>query len=203
MDVKEQFGDIDIYLFDQLLKGRITKEMRILDAGCGSGRNLTYLLRSGYNVHAIDRSEAAIAAVRELGALLSPEWPAARASVETVEQMHFADGVFDFIISSAVLHFARNEAHFSQMLHELWRVLKPGGRLFVRLASSIGIENKIRPLGDSRYELPDGSTRFLVNEERITSYTAMLEGTMFEPLKTVHVAGMRSMSTWCLLKQPV
>ncbi|GGD90642.1 class I SAM-dependent methyltransferase [Paenibacillus nasutitermitis] len=202
MNVQEQFGDIDIYLFDQLLKGRITKEMRILDAGCGSGRNLTYLIRSGYDVYAIDRSEAAIAAVRERGALLSPQWPVGQANVETVEQMQFSDRFFDFIISSAVLHFARNETHFSQMLHELWRVLKPGGRLFIRLATSIGIENKIKPLGESRFELPDGSTRFLMDEERIMSYTALLAGVLFEPLKTVQVAGLRSMSTWCIQKQP-
>ncbi len=34
-DLQKQFGGIDIYLFDQLLKGRITAEMRVLDAGCG------------------------------------------------------------------------------------------------------------------------------------------------------------------------
>jgi tellurite methyltransferase len=200
MNLKEHFGDIDIYLFDQLLKGRITKEMRILDAGCGSGRNLIYFLRGGYDVHAIDHSEAAIATVRELGASLAPDWPSGQARVEAVEQMHFAAGYFDFIVSSAVLHFARDESHFQQMINELWRVLKPGGRLFIRLASSIGIETRVKPLGDERYVLPDGSTRFLVDEDRMMSITEALNGTLFEPLKTVQVAGLRSMSTWCLQK---
>lgn len=200
MELKEQFGGIDIYLFDQLLKGRITKEMRILDAGCGSGRNLTYLLRSGYEVFAVDRSETAIHEVQRLAAALAPVWSTARARVEAVEQMSFEDESFDYIISSAVLHFAENEAHFDQMVYELWRVLKPGGRLFVRLASSIGMESSMQPLGGGRYLLPDGSRRFLVNEERILDLTERLKGQLFEPLKTVIVAGKRCMTTWCLQK---
>ncbi|OMF37364.1 SAM-dependent methyltransferase [Paenibacillus sp. FSL H8-0548] len=200
LDLKEQFGDIDIYLFDQLLKGRVTQEMRILDAGCGTGRNLTYLLRGGYEVYAVDRSEAAIGEVQKLGAAIAPGWLSEQARVEAVEQMSFADESFDFIISSAVLHFANDEAHFEQMVHELWRVLKPGGRLFARLASSIGMESSVQPLGNERYLLPDGSIRFLVNEERLLSLTDRLNGQWYEPLKTVIVAGKRCMTTWCIQK---
>ena len=199
-ELREQFGDIDIYLFDQLLKGWVTKEMRILDAGCGSGRNITYLLRSGYEVYAVDRSDAAIQEVQKLASVIAPVWSAARARVEAVEQMSFADESFDFIISSAVLHFAEHEEHFDQMVDELWRVLKPGGRLFARLASSTGMESSIQPLGDERYLLPDGSRRFLVNDERLLSMTARLKGQFFEPLKTVIVAGKRCMTTWCVQK---
>lgn len=201
MNLAEQFGNIDIYLFDQLLKGRITKDMRILDAGCGSGRNLVYFLRNGYTVHAVDRSEEAIRAVRQLGATLAPDWSEEQARVEAVERMSFASESFDFVISNAVLHFAEDEAHFQQMMEELWRVLAPGGMLFIRLASSIGIEDRIKPLGNQRYLLPDGSTRFLVNEETMLETTAALEGSLFEPIKTVNVAGLRCMSTWCLKKE--
>lgn len=200
MELIEQFGAIDIYLFDQLLKGRITKDMRILDAGCGSGRNLPYFLRNGYNIYAVDRSAEAIQAVQKLGLELAPDWSADQARVETVEQMSFETDSFDFVISSAVLHFAQHEEHFQQMLHELWRVLKPGGVLFVRLASSIGIESQVEPLGNSRYHLPDGSDRFLVTEEMMMRLTDELGGNLIEPLKTVQVAGLRSMSTWVLQK---
>ena len=202
MNLAEQFGNIDIYLFDQLLKGRITKDMRILDAGCGSGRNLVYFLRNGYMVYAVDRSEDAIRAVRQLGDTLAPDWSEEQARVEAVERMSFAPESFDFVISNAVLHFAEDEAHFQQMMEELWRVLAPGGMLFIRLASSIGIEDRIKPLGNQRYLLPDGSTRFLVNEEMMLETTAALNSTLFEPIKTVNVAGLRCMSTWCI-KKPV
>jgi tellurite methyltransferase len=200
MSIKEQFGDIDIYLFDQLLKGRITKQQRILDAGCGSGRNIAYLLREGYEVYATDRSEAAVSEVQKLGSALVPDWQKDRARVESIEQLSFPAGSFDFVISSAVLHFAEHEAHFEQMVQELWRVLKPGGRLFARLASSIGMESAMQPLGNERYLLPDGSTRFLVNEERLLQMTEKLNGELYEPLKTVIVAGKRCMTTWCVQK---
>jgi tellurite methyltransferase len=203
MNLMEQIGDIDIYLLDQILKGRIKKDMRILDAGCGSGRNLVYFLRNGFDVHAIDKSEAAIRAVQLLGARLSLTWTNEHARVGTIEQMRFARESFDFVINNAVLHFAENEDHFQQMLNELWRVLKPGGLLFVRLASSIGMESQIEPLGDERYIFPDGSTRFLVDEAKLMKLTEMLKGTLFEPLKTVVVAGQRSMSTWCVEKLKV
>jgi tellurite methyltransferase len=200
MNLIDQIGDIDIYLLDQILKGRITKDMRILDAGCGSGRNMVYFLRNGFEVHAVDRSEAAIRAVQLLGARLSLTWSNDNARVGNIEQMRFARESFDFVISNAVLHFAENEAHFQRMLFELWRVLKPGGLLFVRLASSIGMEAQVEPLGDERYIFPDGSTRFLVDEAKLMKLTEELNGSLFEPLKTVVVAGQRSMSTWCVKK---
>ena len=69
-DLERQFGQIDIYLFDQLLRGRIRKGMRVLDAGCGGGRNLVYLLQSGFDVFATDADPRAIDAVQQLAAEL-------------------------------------------------------------------------------------------------------------------------------------
>jgi tellurite methyltransferase len=200
MNLAEQFGNIDIYLFDQLLKGRITPDMRVLDAGCGSGRNLVYFLRNRYQVYAVDQSAKAIDAVQIMASELVPDWSPERARVEAIECLSFDSESFDFIISNAVLHFAENEAHFDDMVDELWRVLKPGGILFMRLASSIGIETAIQPLGNERYLLPDGSTRFLVNEDVMVRTTERLQGVFLEPIKTVNVAGQRCMSTWCIKK---
>ena len=72
--LQEQFGPIDIYLFDQLLRGRIQPGMRVLDAGCGSGRNLVYLLRERYEVFGVDSDARAIAEVRRLAAALAPDF---------------------------------------------------------------------------------------------------------------------------------
>jgi SAM-dependent methyltransferase len=200
MDLREQFGDIDIYLFDLLLKGRITPGMTLLDAGCGTGRNLVYFLRNGYDVYAVDRSEAAVLAARALAAQLAPHLPEERFAVESVEKLSFPNDSFDIVMSNAVLHFAENEEHFRQMVTEMWRVLKPGGLLFARLASSIGIEQKIVPLGNQRFKLPDGTERFLVNEEQLLRMSEKLYGTLIEPIKTVNVQGQRCMTTWCLKK---
>ena len=194
------FGGIDIYLFDQLLKGRFTSSMRLLDAGCGDGRNLIYFLRSGYEVFAIDNSSAAVAHVRQLAASLAPHLPTENFRIEPVEKMSFAEASFDVVISSAVLHFAANEAHFQAMVAEMWRVLKPGGIFFARLASTIGIENRVQPLGHRRYHLPDGTDRFLVDEVMLQRVTDELGGTFLEPIKTVNVQNLRCMTTWCLRK---
>jgi SAM-dependent methyltransferase len=198
--LREWFGDIDIYLFDQLLKGRLTPGMRVLDAGCGGGRNLVYFLRSGFDVYAVDQSGEAVAHVRSLASALAPRLPADNFRAEGVEMMSFAGDSFDVVISSAVLHFARDEGHWEAMVREMWRVLRRGGIFFARLASSIGIENQVARLGGRRYRLPDGSDWFLVDEQMLLAATGSLGGEMLEPLKTVVVQNMRSMSTWCLRK---
>jgi tellurite methyltransferase len=199
-DLQEWLGQIDIYLFDQLLKGRFNPRMRVLDAGCGGGRNLIYFLRCGYDVCGVDLSTEAIAHVRALAAGLAPRLPADNFRVEAVEGMSFADAAFDVVISSAVLHFARDEEHWRGMLGEMWRVLKPGGIFFARLASSVGVEGQIVRLGGGRYHLPDGSDRFLVDDPMLLAAADSLGGELIEPLKTVVVRNLRSMSTWCLRK---
>ena len=190
----EQFGQIDIYLFDQLLRGRIAPGTRILDAGCGYGRNLVYLLREGFDVYGADADPNAIAALQRLG----PN----RFRAEAVEALSFPDAFADVVISSAVLHFARDEAHFAAMLLGSWRVLKPGGLFFCRLASSIGIEVQIRPLGNGRFHLPDGSDRFLVDEDLLLHWAARLRAEPLDPLKTTVVQNQRAMTTWVLQKLP-
>lgn len=198
LNLQEWFGGIDIYLFDQLLKGRIVSGMRLLDAGCGGGRNLIYFLRTGYDVSGVDKSNRSITQVRELAATLAPQLPPDNFRVEAVERMSFDDASFDVVISSAVLHFASDEAHWHRMVNEMWRVLKPGGIFFARLASTIGIEEKIELIERRRYHLPDGSNRFLVDEPMLRRTTDALGAEWLEPFKTVVVADMRSMSNWCL-----
>jgi len=199
-DLQQQFGGIDIYLFDQLLKGRITSEMRVLDAGCGSGRNLIYFFRSGFNTSGVDQSSEAIAQIQSLAAQLAPHLPENNFRADAIEQMSFSDAKFDVVISSAVLHFARDEAHWHSMVREMWRVLKPGGIFFARLASTIGMEDKIKQIEGRRYHLPDGSDRFLVDEQMLLATTRTLGGEWLEPLKTVVVQNLRSMSNWVLRK---
>jgi SAM-dependent methyltransferase len=200
LNLQEWFGQIDIYLFDQLLKGRFDPRMSVMDAGCGGGRNLVYFLRSGYDVCGVDLSTEAVTHVRALASHLAPRLPADNFRVEAVEAMSFADVAFDVLISSAVLHFARDEGHWHDMMKEMWRVLKPGGVLFARLASSVGIEGQITLLEGRRYRLPDGSDRFLVDDRMLLAAADALGGELIEPLKTVVVRNLRSMSTWCLRK---
>jgi SAM-dependent methyltransferase len=195
MTHQDQFGNIDIYVFDQLLRGRIAPGMRVFDAGCGGGRNLVYLLRQGYDVCGNDADAAAIASVKAL----APSLAAGRAHdfrVEAIENTSFPDAHADVVMASAVLHFARDPRHFEAMLREMWRVLKPGGLFFARLASTIGMATDLVPLGDGRYRLPDGSDRYLVDAAAIEAWTARLGGTLVDPIKTTVVHNQRSMTTW-------
>ena len=201
LDLHNWFGDLDVYLFDQLLKGRFVAGMRVLDAGCGGGRNLNYLMKSGFEVCGIDKSPEAIAQVQALAALLAPNLSPRNFRVEPVESMSFADEDFDVVISSAVLHFARDEDHWHEMVREMWRVLKPGGIFFARLASTIGIEDEAEHLEGRRYRLPDRSTRFLVDEQMLLTTTAALGGEWIEPFKTVVVQHQRAMSNWVVRKR--
>jgi len=199
-DLERQFGQIDIYLFDQLLRGRIAPGMRILDAGCGHGRNLVYLLREGYQVFGVDSDARAIDAVRRLARSLAPALPADNFRVEAVEAMSFPDAFADVALSSAVLHFARDDDRFEAMLRGTWRILKPGGLFFCRLASSIGMEGQVEKIVGRRFLLPDGSERYLVDEALLTAFAQNLGGQLVDPLKTTVVQNQRSMTTWVLRK---
>ena len=198
--LQEQFGQIDIYLFDQLLKGRISAGMRILDAGCGFGRNLVYFLRHGYEVCAADVDGLAVDRVRALVRALAPALPQSNIRVEAIEHMSFDDACADVVVSSAVLHFASDDAQFEAMLRGSWRVLKPGGLFFCRLASSIGIEHQVERVQGRRFRLPDGSLRYLVDEALLASAGDRLGGEQIEPLKTTVVQNQRAMTTWVLRK---
>lgn len=200
MNVKEQFGEIDIYLFDQILKNRFALNSKILDAGCGSGRNLVWFLREGFEVFGVDQNENAVKYVRNLAESLAPDLPENNFQVSTVEKMPFANESFDLVISSAVLHFASDENHFNQMFDEMWRILRPHGILFARLASDIGIENRVKLIDERRFLLPDGSERFLVNEKMLIDITNRFGANLLEPIKTTNVQNLRCMTTWILRK---
>ena len=202
-NLREQFGQIDIYLFDQLLRERIGRSGRVLDTGCGFGRNIVYLLREGYEVFGADSDPQAIEGVRRLAAALAPALPPSNFRTEAIEEMSFPDAFADLVLSSAVLHFARDDNHFQAMLRGTCRVLKPGGLLFCRLASSIGMEHQIKRIEGRRFLLPDGSERFLVDEPLLVRLTEELGGRLADPLKTTIVQNQRSMTTWVVRKNAV
>ena len=202
MDLEAEFGGIDVYLFDQALRGRITPRDRIFDAGCGWGRNLVYFLRAGCEVHAVDQDADAIRSVREMAARLAPALPAGNFRDEPIETHSFPDGRASVVISSAVLHFARDDDQFTAILRGSWRALAPGGMFFCRLASSIGFEARVKPLaaGSRRHRLPDGTDRYLVDEPLLMTLTRELGGQLLDPIKTSIVQDQRAMTTWVLRK---
>ena len=198
--LRRAVGEIDIYLFDQILRGRFDGVRTILDAGCGGGRNLVWFLANGYDVHALDGDPAAVEATRALFARLAPGLPPSNVQQGALDQLPWPDASMDAVLSSAVLHFASDDQQFERMLREQWRVLRPGGLLFARLASSTGLE-RVLPRLTGRVRLPDGSDRYVVSEEVLLTWTEALDGELLDPIKATNVQGLRSMTTWTMRKR--
>ena len=198
MTVQDQFGQIDIYVFDQILRGNIAPGMRVLDAGCGYGRNLVHLLREGCEVFALDANPEGVDHVRQLAAQLAPALPATNFRVGAIEAMPFPDDLADVVICNSVLHFARDEKHFLAMVEDLWRCVRPGGMLFCRLGSRIGMDfERVR---GHIYRIGDGAEWFLVDEAVLLQMTRQMGAIMVDPLKTTIVQDYRCMTTWVLRK---
>jgi tellurite methyltransferase len=194
-NIQSLLGQTDIYLIDQMMKNRYKPDDIILDAGCGSGRNMHWFLQNGFNINGIDISGVAIEQLKNKYPDLSAGF-----EVAPLESTRFADSFFDHIICSAVLHFAENTAQFNCMLFEMVRILKPGGTLFIRIASDIGIENKVELIADGVYTIPDGSERFLLTRSLLADCMKQNRLSFAEPVKTTNVDDMRCMSTLLLQK---
>ncbi len=199
LSIQDKFGQIDIYIFDQILRGNIAPGMRVLDAGCGYGRNLVYLLGAGCEVFALDQDSDGVEHVRKLSASLETGLPAENFQVGSIDRMPFADSFADVVLCNSVLHFARDDQHFRAMLSELWRVVKPGGMLFCRLGSRIGMDFK--RLRGNIFLIPDGSRWFLVDQQMLLGLTEEMNAVLVDPLKTTIVQDHRCMTTWVLRKR--
>ena len=107
-----------------MLKGAIAglglpEPARILDAGCGSGRNMVELARLG-TVTGVELSEASVALARErdVGEVIAG----------SVLEMPFADDSFDLAVSLDVIEHLEDDLG---ALRELRRTVAPGGALLV------------------------------------------------------------------------
>lgn len=195
-------GDTDIYLLDQVMKGRLRPGARILDAGCGGGRNSELFLRcGGFALRAVDASWRGVRQTASLAVELGARTPSGWVSRQRLDRLAFRDSSFDAVVCSAVLHFARDRDHWAAMVGEMWRVLAPRGLFFARLGSTVGIEARLEPLGGGRYRLPDGAEWVLTHRAELAEWGERLGGRLIEPIKTTVVDRRRAMTTWCLLKE--
>ncbi|MEO8854679.1 MAG: class I SAM-dependent methyltransferase [Ginsengibacter sp.] len=195
--IQELVGNTDIYLLDQIMKERFHTGEKILDAGCGSGRNLIWFIKNNLDIYGIDKDESAINYLKAV----FPHFKNDRFQTAEIAALPFEDNFFDHIISSAVLHFAKSYSEFNDMIKEMVRVLKPSGSLFIRMTSDIGIENKVMPIENGVYHIPDGSTRFLLTPTLLHSMMQENNLSFIEPLKTVNVDNVRCMTTLVLMKK--
>ncbi|MDN5215949.1 class I SAM-dependent methyltransferase [Fulvivirgaceae bacterium BMA12] len=199
--LNKELGNIDIYLLDQILKARYSNQDRILDAGCGEGRNLVYFLNNQFKVYGIDKNQAALQMLKFVARSIDPQFDESQISTGYLDQLPYTDQYFHHIICTAVLHFAEDMRHFHAMIKELVRVLKPGGSIFIRMASNIGLENKVIPQNSDQYQVPDGSIRFLLTKKLLKEIMETHHLDFLEPLQTVNVNDQHCQSNLLLKRQ--
>lgn len=199
-ELNRLLGNVDNYLLDQLLKGRFNKDMKILDVGCGEGRNAVYFLQKNYSIFGLDPNEVAVQYCRYLAKTINPKTDIHRFQIGDGAAIPFHAAAFDAVISSAVLHFAEDHAHFWKMIAEIHRVLQPGGIFWMRMCTGFGnILEESQDLGEGRYALPDGSERYLLLPEGLQELERL--GFRFiEAPKTVFVYGQREMGVLLMEK---
>ena len=197
----EQLGRIDLYLLDQLMKNRISSNMRILDAGCGSGRNAQYFIQNGYQIWGFDKKEDAVLTIQENVKFWNPKYDFTRFQLADLASLPYADAEFDLIISSAVLHFAENRTQFIQWITEMIRVLKPNGILWFRMTTKHTLIQHAQHLYDDVYTLGDGSTRYLLDLKVLSQLMEKYQLHFLDPFKTVNVSDLRTMAVVVLQKQ--
>ena len=198
MNVIEALGNTDIYLIDQFMRGRILPGMRILDAGCGGGRNVWLPSRIGCDVYGIDQNPEAISALLENAEVQNVQIQPSNFGVQALDNLSFDTNYFDVIICSAVLHFASSREHFTGMLKEMVRVARPGGMIWFRMTTKEALPNLGDHISGDVYELHDGSTRYLLDKPYLESLMAEWGLTYLDPFKSVNVSDLRSMCVVCL-----
>lgn len=196
------FGNMDIYLLDQLLKGRFNKEMIILDAGCGEGRNTHYFIQQGYKILGTDNNPTAINMARITAKTLDPTFDSQRFQIANVEELPFHDGAFNAIISSAVMHFADDLTHFKAMMQEQMRVLVQGGLFWLRMCTDADgcFSQGNSTAGQQKQQLPDGTERFILTEDLTRTIVQEYGLIPLEPMKSVLVHGQRAMGVFMFQK---
>lgn len=194
--LKENIGGVDIYVLDQIVKERYNTGQKIIDVGCGTGRNLKWFYNNGFKIYGTDINTDALEVCKEKYALQQHNFISASA-----DNMPFDVNSFDHILCNAVLHFAKDESHFYSMLNELLRILKPKGSLFIRIASNFGLENQVELIENGVYKLPDGSTRFLLTAKILAELQKNQSINWLEDVKTTIVQNKRCMTTLVVQKK--
>lgn len=184
----------DIYLIDQIFKGRYQNDDSVLFAGCGTGRNMAWFYNQNFNISAVDKNDETLAVVKET-------YPNISSIVKgNLNGLHYKNENFNHIICSAVLHFAESEKEFDVWFKELIRVLKPEGSLFIRMTTNIGVQQTIKEIGKGIYYLKDETNRFLITRKKLEKLLLQFNLELIEPFKTTVVEDLRSMATIVLKK---
>lgn len=120
----------DVQVARLVSKLNLDKNAKILDLGCGEGRNIRLLTESGYEVTGIDQSKHALDIVRNLYNLPSEKLICADA-IESIRQL--ASETFNLVLCWGLMHYISNT---STALNEIHRVLKRSSHVIISFSSN-------------------------------------------------------------------
>ena len=177
---------------DLILKGNVNPSSRVLDIGCGEGRNGIYFIQNGYEYHGWDTDESKISLLE----YLSKSIIGAKVTFEIQDfRRASSNETYDLIICSRVLHFAESEEDFYEMWKKLTSLLSSGGIIYLSMDSVI--ETSIgKRLESGKVEFPDGKIRFTLTKELYVEIKKGFEE--IEPLRTLVHHKERAQSFLCL-----
>jgi SAM-dependent methyltransferase len=191
--LNQELGNADLLLIDQILKGRFDPKMKILDAGCGEGRNMVYFIKNGFPIYGIDQNPEMVSMSRLIARAINKDYVVENIFTASIEENPFPDKFFDVILCINVLHFARDKEHFMQMVKSQLRVLRNGGLFYIGMESGSEMEEGKKKIAINR----EGATeqkRFLMNSDLLKNLLSLNLMEKSEPVWTLHLEGMVSLT---------
>ena len=192
-DLNEELGNSDIYLIDQILKNRFDPGGRILDAGCGEGRNMTWFIRNDFNIYGMDISPEAVRMARLIARSNNRNFTTENILEASIEDNPFPDGFFDCILCINVLHSAKDKDHFFSMVLALNRILNDQGRILISMTSEFNDPGK--------KTIDVQVSRFKLNGEILDELGNIFQAGSIEPLRTLQIEGKESISYFWMSKK--
>ena len=184
LQLNQEIGNADLLLIDQILRGKFQPGNRILDAGCGEGRNMVYFIRNGYPVYGIDRDPESVVMARLMASSINRSYTIENIIQSSIEENPFPEGFFDLVICINVLHHARNTDHFNHMIGAMARILKKEGMMYLVM------ESRIRPEWQEKAYEADGKDQ--KNTEKKFYLTAELLETITSGKRLERTGKIRS-----------
>jgi 2-polyprenyl-3-methyl-5-hydroxy-6-metoxy-1,4-benzoquinol methylase len=200
--LNNELGNADLILIDQILKDRFSDQMRILDAGCGEGRNMIYFVKNGYNIYGIDQDEEAVNMAKIVCASANRSYIMENIQAFPIEENPFPDLFFDAVICINVLHSVSGHDEFFDLFDHLLRLLNNGGFLFLSMESDIGLSNRSLKKSINEEIRTLASHNFYFSSELRHEILANDQLMEIEPSKTIVIGDIKSY-TYLFLKKKV